>query len=96
MTIYTPSGDLVYFYTDYNLLNASNGAFNFRPQTLNGEAVLTYWEGWAEIPGYGQGHSIVLANNYTVLANVSATNGSDFHEVRLLKPLHSQNLHLPY
>lgn len=81
IAIYTQDGELVYFDQPANVVNASNGAFNWRPQTLNGQDVLTYWEGFAEISGYGKGRAIVLANNYTVLANVSATNGSDFHEV---------------
>lgn len=81
ISIYTPTGDPVYFFSDETIANASNGAFNFRPQILNGEPVITFWEGYASISGYGAGHIIIMANNYTMLANVTATNMSDIHEV---------------
>jgi len=81
IAIYSQDGDIIYFDQPSNVVNASNGAFNWRPQVWNGDTVLTYWEGATTVNGWGYGRAIVLGNNYTVLANVSATNGSDFHEV---------------
>jgi hypothetical protein len=84
ISIYTSTGDLVYWYTSEQITNASNGAFNFRPQMLNGEVVFTYWEGFADILGYGFGNAIIMASNYsTMIANVTATNRTDLHDQRI-------------
>lgn len=84
ITIYTSTGDLVYWYTSDQISNASNGAFNFRPQILNDEVVFTYWEGYASLAGYGMGRDIIMSSNYsTMIANITATNFSDIHESRI-------------
>lgn len=67
--------------------------FNFRPQTYKNETYLTFWAGDATALGYGIGNGFMLDSSYEERCEMTATNGSDFHEVcafclRLTSPEH--------
>lgn len=83
LAIYNESngGDIVYYATPPRVVQDNQGAFNFRPQTYLGQPVLTYWEG-IQAQGFGYGNVVMLANNYSVIANITIENGTDIHEVR--------------
>lgn len=61
-------------------------ALDFRPQTLNGQPVLTWWQGTIVPPGFGAGVGYILDRSYKRIAVVRAGNGyaSDLHEFALL------------
>ena len=54
---------------------------DFRVQELNGEPVLTWWEGQF-LKGYGQGEYVILDSSYREVTRVSAASGyaADLHE----------------
>lgn len=77
-------GQLVWYSTPNAVTEGAGGAgaYDLHPQTYHGEPVMTYWAGTQNF-GHGYGNIVVLAANYSVLANVSAPGqyGSDIHEV---------------
>lgn len=78
-------GQLIWYSTPIAVTEGAGGAgaYDLHPQTYHGQPVMTYWAGTQNF-GHGYGNIVVLAANYTVLANVSAPGqyGSDIHEVR--------------
>lgn len=62
-------------------LAAGQWAANVKIQRLNGEPVLTWWQGTL-MSGYGQGEAVIVDNSYHELARVRAANGRqmDLHE----------------
>ncbi len=59
---------------------------DFRPQTLNGKPVLTYWKGASGVSGFSQiGFFEILNDRYRRIAKFSPGNGykADGHEFRL-------------
>ncbi|GAC1318008.1 MAG: hypothetical protein NVSMB25_06740 [Thermoleophilaceae bacterium] len=57
-------------------------ALNFRPQTLNGASVLTWWQGQLSAQGVGTGENVIVDSSYRPVATVRAGNrlGADLHD----------------
>ena len=72
------SGELVYF-------RPSTEAADFRPQTLNGEPVITWWQGPFNAGGYTEGNFVIADEEYQDVKLVRAGNGykGDLHEFKL-------------
>jgi hypothetical protein len=72
------SGNLVWFHP----LPRGYSATNFRPQTYDGQTVLTWWQGRILELGFGQGEDEIYTSSYQPLAVVRAGNGyhADLHE----------------
>ncbi|KAH7096232.1 ASST-domain-containing protein [Auriculariales sp. MPI-PUGE-AT-0066] len=83
LNILDANGDVVYWQP---LGLDTLGPFNFRPQVLNGDLVLTYWTGLTA-GEHGYGHVTILKQDYTELATVTAPGltKSDFHESRITR-----------
>lgn len=60
---------------------AGKSLHDFRVQELNGEPVLTWWEGTFQ-DGYGEGEYVILDSGYNEIRRVAAANGyaADLHE----------------
>ncbi len=71
-------GELVYF-------RPSTEAADFRPQTLNGEPVVTWWEGPFNAGGYTEGTYAIADQEYREIKRVKGGNGyrGDLHEFKL-------------
>jgi hypothetical protein len=76
--ISTQRGQLVWFHP----LPRGDYATNFRPQTYDGQTVLTWWQGRVLELGFGQGEEEIYTSSYRPLAVVRAGNGyhADLHE----------------
>ncbi|KAL4794556.1 ASST-domain-containing protein [Aspergillus venezuelensis] len=61
--IYTDEGDLVW-------LGPEGKTYAYQPQMLNGEPVLTFWEGH-NVKGFGYGHIIILDSSYQEIHRVT-------------------------
>jgi hypothetical protein len=72
------SGRLIWF----DPLPSGHQATNFRPQTYDGQTVLTWWQGRVLELGFGQGEDEIYNTSYQPLAVVRAGNGykADLHE----------------
>jgi hypothetical protein len=72
------AGKLIWFHP----LPAVDSATNFRPQTYDGQTVLTWWQGRVLQLGFGQGEDEIYSSSYRPLAVVRAGNGyrADLHE----------------
>jgi hypothetical protein len=72
------AGNLIWFHP----LPAHDSATNFRPQTYDGQTVLTWWQGRVLSLGFGQGEDEIYSSTYQPLAVVNAGNGyhADLHE----------------
>jgi len=73
-----PSGNLIWFQP----LPANQLATDFRVQTLNGQPVLTWWQGYTN-NGSGRGEGVIYNTSYQQIATVQAANGlqgMDLHE----------------
>lgn len=79
-TMFDADGELVYFHGTKRGLTP----FDFRVQALNGQPVLTYWEGTTS-GGHGPGEGVVLNQAYHEIGRVRMTGGlkMDFHDFRL-------------
>ena len=75
------AGGLVWFHP----LPAGESATNLSPQTYDGKAVLTWWQGRVLALGFGQGQDEIYNTSYQPIAHVFAGNGyrADLHEFRL-------------
>jgi hypothetical protein len=75
------AGRLIWFHP----LPAAESATNFRPQTYDGQTVLTWWQGRVLQLGFGQGEDEIYSTSYRPLAVVRAGNGyrADLHEFLL-------------
>jgi hypothetical protein len=76
--IATQSGQLVWFHA----LPRGDYATNLRPQTYDGQTVLTWWQGRVLQLGFGQGEEEIYTSRYKPLTVVRAGNGysADLHE----------------
>ena len=76
--ISTQGGQLVWFHS----LPRDDYATNLRPQTYEGQTVLTWWQGRVLELGFGQGEEEIYSSSYQPLAVVRAGNGysADLHE----------------
>ena len=73
-----PSGNLIWFQP----LPANQLATDFRVQQLNGQPVLTWWQGYTN-NGSGRGEGVIYNSSYQQIATVQAGNGlqgMDLHE----------------
>jgi hypothetical protein len=76
--ILDPSGNMIWFQP----LPANQLATDFRVQQLNGQAVLTWWQGYTN-NGSGRGEGVIYNSQYQQIATVQAANGlqgMDLHE----------------
>jgi len=71
-------GRLVYF-------RPSTEAADFRPQTMDGKPVVTWWQGPFNAGGYTEGTFVIADEEYRVVKTVRAGNGykGDLHEFKL-------------
>ena len=73
-----PSGNLIWFQP----LPANQLATDFRVQQLDGQPVLTWWQGYTN-NGSGRGEGVIYNRSYQQIATVQAANGlqgMDLHE----------------
>ncbi len=77
--IFDPSGNLVWFRP--KPLSSKTLTTDFRAQTLYGQPVLTWWQGYIN-SGSGRGVGVIVDRNYQVRQVVQAGNGlqMDLHE----------------
>ena len=76
--ILDPSGNMIWFQP----LPANQLATDFRVQQLNGQPVLTWWQGYTN-NGSGRGEGVIYNTHYQQIATVQAANGlqgMDLHE----------------
>jgi hypothetical protein len=79
--IFEPSGQLVWM----DPLPQGLFATNLQVESLNGEQVLTWWQGYIPPQGFGLGEEIVANSAYQPIMHVHAGNGyeADLHEFHL-------------
>jgi hypothetical protein len=60
-------------------------ATNFSPQTYQGHAVLTWWQGRVLEIGFGQGEEVIYNNSYRQIGRIRAGNGyhADLHTLQI-------------
>jgi hypothetical protein len=71
----------VYIAQPERVMNASTGAFDWRPQTLQGRTVMTWWDGYVSGSGYGSGQVHMMDQGFSEVATLGRVNTSDLHEV---------------
>jgi hypothetical protein len=66
-------------------LSGGLAAYNVRPQTYQGQSMLTWWEGDVLSLGYGQGEDVIVNHSYHEIARIRAGNGyfADLHDFQL-------------
>jgi hypothetical protein len=79
--IFKPDGELIWM----DPLPAGLFATNFQVQSLGGEHVLSWWQGYIPPQGFGLGEEIVANSAYEPIMRVHAGNGyeADLHDFRL-------------
>jgi hypothetical protein len=79
--IFEPNGNLVWFHP----LPRGTEATNLQVQQLDGQPVLTWWQGRIPPQGFGQGEEIIDNSAYHQIGSVHAGNGylADLHEFRI-------------
>jgi Arylsulfotransferase (ASST) len=79
--ILDPSGGLLWF----KALPTNTSATNFSEQEYLGKPVLTWWQGDADVHGFGLGEDVIADSKYTDIAHVKAGNGlqADLHEFQI-------------
>lgn len=79
--IFEESGNLVWF----QRLPVGTEATNLQVQQLGGRPVLTWWQGYIPLQGFGQGEEIVADSSYRIIGRVRAGNGyqADLHDFHL-------------
>ena len=102
--ILDPHGELVWF--DPFPVSHNTLVTDFRPQQLEGQPVLTWWQGNTN-SGHGRGEGVILNRNYQEIATVKAGNGLDMglHEFLVTpqgdayifapSPVHLPGVHKP-
>jgi hypothetical protein len=72
------AGNLIWFHP----APANDASTNFQPQTYEGQAVLTWWQGRILALGFGQGEDEIYSTSYQPIARVLAGNGykADLHQ----------------
>jgi Arylsulfotransferase (ASST) len=75
------AGNLVWFHP----LPANVDATNLQVQQLGSVPVLTWWQGYITVQGFGQGEEIIDNTSYQQIGRVHAGNGlkADLHDFRL-------------
>jgi Arylsulfotransferase (ASST) len=79
--IFDDLGNLVYFHP----IPTGEESTNLQVQQLEGQPVLTWWQGYVPPQGFGIGEEIVVGQNYRSLFHVHAGNGfaADLHDFHL-------------
>jgi hypothetical protein len=79
--IFEQSGNLVWFHP----LPRGTEATNLQVQQLDGQPVLTWWQGRIPPQGFGQGEEIIDNSSYRQIGSVHAGNGylADLHEFHI-------------
>jgi Arylsulfotransferase (ASST) len=79
--IFDEAGNLVWFAPTSPGLQATN----LQVQQVDGEPVLTWWQGLIPEQGFGQGEEIIVDRSYRTVAHVRAGNGLhvDLHDFRI-------------
>jgi Arylsulfotransferase (ASST) len=79
--IFSQSGELVWFHP----LSVHTNATNLQVQQLDGEPVLTWWQGYIPPQGFGEGEEIIDNSSYQRIGRVRAGNGqkADLHDFHL-------------
>ena len=77
--IFDETGSLVWF----DPLPAGTEAANLQPQRLEGQPVLTWWQGYIPPQGFGKGEDVIANDSYQVIDRVHAGNGlaADLHDL---------------
>jgi Arylsulfotransferase (ASST) len=79
--IFDEAGNLVWFQP----MSGETQAANLQVQTLDGEPVLTWWQGYIPPQGFGRGEEVILSTAYRQIARVHAGNGytADLHDFHM-------------
>jgi hypothetical protein len=79
--IFDEAGNLVWF----DPLPTGSEATNLQVQQLNGQPVLTWWQGRIPPQGFGEGEEIIANSSYQEIGRVHAGNGykADLHDFHL-------------
>jgi hypothetical protein len=79
--IFEPSGNLIWF----EPLPEGIEATDLQVQQLNGQPVITWWQGRIPPQGFGQGEDVIDSSSYRRIATVRAGNGlkADLHEFHI-------------
>ena len=79
--IYTPQGQLVWFYR----LPAGETAEDLNEQSYEGRRALTWWRGRVLELGFGQGEDVVMDSSYRTVARIGGGNGlkADLHDFQI-------------
>ena len=79
--IFNQAGQVIWF----NPVPAGDAATNLQVQQLNGQPVLTYWQGYIPPQGFGEGEEVILNSDYQLVGRVHAGNGlkADLHDFHI-------------
>jgi Arylsulfotransferase (ASST) len=79
--IFEPNGQLVWMHP----LPLGLFAANLQMQTLGGERVLSWWQGYVPPQGFGLGEEIIANSSYQPVMHIHAGNGyeADLHDFRI-------------
>ncbi len=79
--IFDEAGNLVWF----DPLGKEEAAANLQVQQLDGQPVLTWWQGYIPPQGFGVGEEVIANSAYQVIARVRAGNGhkADLHDFHI-------------
>ncbi len=80
--MFNADGELVWF----DPLSGDNEATNLQVQQLDGQPVLTWWQGYIPPQGFGEGEEIIDNTSYQEVGRVHAGNGhtADLHDFHLM------------
>lgn len=79
--IFDEAGNLVWF----DPVPGNKAASNLQVQQLNGQPVLTWWQGYIPPQGFGEGEEIIMNSSYRRIGRVRAGNGykADLHDFHI-------------
>jgi Arylsulfotransferase (ASST) len=79
--IFDEAGDLVWFHPLPNGIEATN----LQVQQYDGQAVLTWWQGYIPPQGFGEGEEVIDDSSYREVGRVHAGNGyeADLHDFHI-------------
>jgi Arylsulfotransferase (ASST) len=79
--IFDEAGNLVWF----DPIPGNEAAANLQVQQLNGQPVLTWWQGYIPPQGFGEGEEIIMNSSYRRIGRVRAGNGykADLHDFHI-------------
>jgi hypothetical protein len=79
--IFDEAGNLVWF----DPLASGTEAANLQVQQLDGQPVLTWWQGYIPPQGFGEGEEMIASDSYALIGRVHAGNGlrADLHDFHI-------------